>query len=43
MKRAFVDVDIYTSRNILNEGNIGYQFWFKKTHKRKIGSLRNND
>jgi len=26
MKRAFVDVDIYSSRNKAEDGNIDYQF-----------------
>lgn len=38
MKRAFVDVDIYTSRNMLNDGNIDYQFWFKKTIEEKLAA-----
>lgn len=38
MKRGFVDVDIYTSRNIAKDGNIDYQFWFEKNIEEKLTS-----
>lgn len=31
MKRAFVDVDTYASRNMDKDRNIDYQFWVNKT------------
>ena len=38
MKRAFVDVDIYASRNMSKDKNIDYQFWFDKTIKEKLAA-----
>jgi hypothetical protein len=35
MKRAFVDVDTYASRNMDKDRNIDYQFWFNKTIEEK--------
>jgi len=36
MKRAFVDIDIYSSRNKAEDGNIDYQFWFEKNIEEKL-------
>ena len=38
MKRAFVDVDIYASRNMSKDNNIDYQFWFDKTIQEKLAA-----
>jgi hypothetical protein len=38
MKRAFVDVDIYASRNMYKDKNIDYQFWFDKTIQEKLAA-----
>jgi hypothetical protein len=38
MKRAFVDVDCFTSRNMSKDGNIDYQFWFDKTIEEKLAA-----
>jgi len=38
MKRAFVDVDIYASRNMSKDKNIDYQFWFNKTIQEKLAA-----
>ena len=38
MKRAFVDVDIYASRNISKDKNIDYQFWFDKTIQERLAA-----
>ena len=38
MKRAFVDVDIYASRNMSKDKNIDSQFWFDKTIKEKLAA-----
>ena len=38
MKRAFVDVDIYASRNMSKDKNIDYQFWFDKTIEEKLAA-----
>ena len=38
MKRAFVDVEIYTSRNMSKDNNIDYQFWFDKTIQEKLAA-----
>ncbi len=38
MKRAFVDVDTYASRNMSKDGNIDYQFWWDKTLEEKLAA-----
>ena len=38
MKRAFVDVDTYTSRNMSKDGNIDYRFWWDKTLEEKLAA-----
>lgn len=38
MKRAFVDVDIYASRNMAKDGNIDYKFWLNKTLEEKLAA-----
>ena len=38
MKRAFVDVHIYASRNMSKDQNIDYQFWFDKTIQEKLAA-----
>lgn len=38
MKRVFIDVDIYTSRNMSKDNNIDYQFWFNKTIQEKLAA-----
>jgi hypothetical protein len=38
MKRAFVDVDEYASRNMSKDNNIDYQFWFDKTIQEKLAA-----
>jgi len=38
MKRAFVDVDTYASRNMSKDKNIDYQFWFNKTIQEKLAA-----
>ncbi len=38
MKRAFVDVNIYVSRNMSKDKNIDYQFWFDKTIQEKLAA-----
>jgi hypothetical protein len=38
MKRAFVDVETYTSRNMSKDKNIDYQFWFDKTIEEKLAA-----
>ena len=38
MKRAFVDVDIYASRNMSKDKNIDSQFWLDKTIKEKLAA-----
>ena len=39
MKRVFVDVDTFTSRNMSKDGNIDYQFWLDKTLEEKFSRL----
>ena len=38
MKRVFIDVDIYTSRNMSKDNNIDYQFWFDKTIEERLAA-----
>jgi hypothetical protein len=38
MKRAFVDVEIYTSRNMSKDNNIDYEFWFDKTIEERLAA-----
>jgi len=38
IKRAFVDVDTYASRNMSKDKNIDYQFWFDKTIHEKLAA-----
>jgi hypothetical protein len=38
MKRAFVDVETYTSRNMSKDKNIDYQFWFDKTIEERLSA-----
>ena len=38
MKRAFIDVDTYASRNMSKDKNIDYQFWFNKTIQEKLAA-----
>ena len=38
MKRAFVDVNIYATRNMSKDKNIDYQFWFDKTIQEKLAA-----
>ena len=36
MKRAFVDVETFTSRNMSKDKNIDYQFWFDKSIEERL-------
>jgi hypothetical protein len=36
MKRAFVDIDTYSSRNMTKDKNIDYQYWFDKSIEEKL-------
>ena len=38
MKRAFVDVETFTSRNMSKDKNIDYQFWFDKTIEERLSA-----
>jgi hypothetical protein len=38
MKRVFVDVDTFTSRNMSKDGNIDYQYWLDKTLEEKLAA-----
>jgi hypothetical protein len=38
MKRTFVDVETYASRNMSKDKNIDYQFWFDKTIQEKLAA-----
>jgi hypothetical protein len=38
MKRAFIDVDTYASRNMAKDKNIDYQFWFDKSIEEKLSA-----
>ena len=36
MKRAFVDIETYSSRNMNKDRNIDYQYWLDKSIKQKV-------
>ncbi len=36
MKRRYVDVDIYESRNMVSDGNADYKYWFSKTNEERV-------
>jgi hypothetical protein len=38
VKRAFVDLNTFSSRNMTKDGNIDYQFWFDKTIEEKLAA-----
>lgn len=38
VKRAFVDLNTFSSRNMSRDGNIDYQFWFDKTIEEKLAA-----
>ena len=38
MKRTFVDVETYASRNMSKDKNIDYQFWFDKTIQERLSA-----
>jgi len=38
VKRAFVDLNTFSSRNMSKDGNIDYQFWFDKTIEEKLAA-----
>jgi hypothetical protein len=38
MKRTFVDVETYASRNMSKDKNIDYQFWFDKTIEERLSA-----
>lgn len=36
MKRAYVDIETYSSRNMTKDKNIDYQYWFDKSIEEKL-------
>ncbi|WP_439506178.1 hypothetical protein [Sediminibacterium sp.] len=36
MRRAFVDTNVFSSRNMQRDGNIDNQYWFNKTIEEKL-------
>ncbi len=38
MKRAFVDIETYSSRNMTKDKNIDYQYWFDKSIEEKLSA-----
>lgn len=38
MKRVFVDINTYASRNMSKDKNIDYQFWFDKTIEERLAA-----
>lgn len=36
MKRKFVDINHYESRNMSKDGNIDFRFWVDKTNEEKL-------
>ena len=38
MKRTFVDIETYSSRNMNKDKNIDYQYWFDKSIEEKLSA-----
>jgi hypothetical protein len=38
MKRAYVDIETYSSRNMTKDKNIDYQYWFDKSIEEKLSA-----
>ena len=36
MKRRYVDVTIFESRNLVRDGNVDYIYWFNKTNNERV-------
>lgn len=36
MQRRYVDVEIYESRNMLQDGNLDYKYWFNKSNEERL-------
>lgn len=36
MKRRFVNVDIFGSRNMVKDGNVDHRYWFDKTNIERV-------
>jgi hypothetical protein len=36
MKRKFVDTTIFSARNMEDDGNIDYKYWFDKSNEEKL-------
>jgi hypothetical protein len=36
MKRRYVDLEVYESRNMVNDGNVDYQYWFEKSNEERL-------
>ena len=36
MKRKYVDLELYESRNLAAEGNVDYRYWFGKSNEERL-------
>ncbi len=36
MKRKYVDLNVYESRNLVNHGNVDYRYWFNKSNEERL-------
>ncbi len=36
MERMYVDIKVYGSRNMLNDGNVDYKYWFNKSNEERL-------
>ena len=36
MNRNYVDIEVYESRSLADDGNIDYQYWFKKSNEERL-------
>jgi hypothetical protein len=36
MKRRYVDIEVFESRNLVNDGNVDYKHWFNKSNNERI-------
>ena len=38
MQRKFVDLSVYSARNMSEDGNIDFGYWFDKTNEEKLAA-----
>jgi hypothetical protein len=38
MPRRFIDVPVFSARNMAKEGNIDFRYWFDKTNEERLSA-----